>query len=185
MRTAGRPGDARTDDLVRVRGVRFLRRQARRAGIDVYGTVCRVLHPLPGDGGARPEVGVDLHVSVTVSFADAVHGVERQVLVTRQVTCGRALVVDRLLLPRQCRQCRGAGHVRWARGHMVFAKPCAACGGEGRQTRERCAVCDGQGSGVRGEAVSVESAGIIDGGRLRVMERDTPADMVAVPAISM
>ncbi len=55
---------------------------------------------------------------------------------------------------------------------MVFSKPCAACGGEGRQTRERCAVCAGQGRGVRGEAVAVVRcpAGITDGGRLRVVE---------------
>ena len=47
-----------------------------------------VLHPVPGAGPARPEIGADLHASLTVSFADSVHGVERQVLVTRQVVCG-------------------------------------------------------------------------------------------------
>jgi molecular chaperone DnaJ len=132
-----------------------------------------VLHPLPGESRARPEIGADLHASVTVSFADAVHGIERQVLVTRQVTCGACAGAGQIAVAdAPCRQCRGAGHVRWARGHMVFAKPCAACGGEGRQTRERCAVCDGQGRGVRGEAISVRvPAGITDGGRLRIVEK--------------
>ena len=115
-----------------------------------------VLHPMPGSGLERPEVGADLHASLTVSFADAVHGVERQVLVTRQVLCGACAGRGQVAIAEaQCRQCQGAGQVRWARGHMVFSKPCAACGGEGRQTRERCAVCAGQGRGVRGEAVSV------------------------------
>jgi molecular chaperone DnaJ len=131
-----------------------------------------VLHPFPGTGQERPEVGADLHASLTVSFADAVHGVERQVLVTRQVVCGACAGAGQVAIAEaQCRLCQGAGQIRWARGHMVFAKPCSACGGEGRQTRERCAVCAGQGRGVRGEAVSVMvPAGITDGGRLRVME---------------
>jgi molecular chaperone DnaJ len=131
-----------------------------------------VLHPVPGGGTARPEVGADLHASLTVSFADAVHGVERQVLVTRQVVCGACAGAGQIAVAEaQCRQCQGAGHIRWARGHMVFAKPCGACGGEGRQTWERCAGCAGQGRGVRGEAVTVAvPRGITDGGRLRVME---------------
>jgi molecular chaperone DnaJ len=132
-----------------------------------------VLHPTPGVGTARPEVGADLHASLTVAFADAVHGVERQILVTRQVVCGACNGAGEVAVAEaQCRQCQGAGQIRWARGHMVFSKPCGACGGEGRQTRERCAVCAGQGRGVRGEAVSVEvPPGITDGGRLRVIEK--------------
>jgi molecular chaperone DnaJ len=131
-----------------------------------------VLHPAPGSASGRPEVGSDLHVTVTVSFADAVHGVERQVLVTRQVLCGACGGEGQIAVAEgKCRQCQGAGQLRWARGHMVFAKPCSLCGGEGRQRRERCAVCAGQGRGVRGEAVSVAvPAGITDGGRLRVVE---------------
>lgn len=131
-----------------------------------------VLHPVSVGGAGRPEVGADLHASLTVPFADAVHGVERQVLVTRQVVCGACAGAGHIAIAEaQCRQCQGAGHIRWARGHMVFSKPCGACGGEGRQTRERCPVCAGQGRGVRGEAVNVAvPPGITDGGRLRVVE---------------
>ncbi len=120
----------------------------------------------------RAEVGSDLHAALTVSFADAVHGVERPVLVTRQVLCGACGGAGQIAIAEaQCRQCQGTGHVRWARGHMVFSKPCGACGGEGRQKRERCAVCAGQGRGVRGEAVSVQvPPGITDGARLRLVE---------------
>jgi molecular chaperone DnaJ len=131
-----------------------------------------VLHPIPGTERGRPEVGSDLHASLTVSFADAVHGTERQVLVTRQVACRACSGVGVIAIAEaQCRQCQGAGQIRWARGHMVFSKPCSACGGEGRQTRERCPVCAGQGRSVRGEAVGVVvPPGITDGARLRVTE---------------
>src|SRR5262245_40044448 len=129
-----------------------------------------VLHPVPGQGPGRPEIGADLHASVTISFADAVHGVERQVLVTRQVICGACGGHGEVAVAEAtCRQCRGAGQVRWARGHMVFSKTCAACGGHGRQTRERCPICVGQGRTVRGEGVAVViPPGISDGGRLRI-----------------
>jgi molecular chaperone DnaJ len=131
-----------------------------------------VLHPVPGSGPARPEVGADLHAALTVSFAESVHGAERQVLVTRQVVCGACAGRGEVAVAESsCRHCQGSGQVRWARGHMVFSKACAACGGEGRQTRERCPVCSAQGRTVRGEAVAVAvPPGITDGGRLRVME---------------
>jgi len=132
-----------------------------------------VLHPVPPAGQGPAEVGADLHVSLTLPFADAVRGVERQVLVTRQVLCGRCAGAGQVATAEgECGHCQGSGHVRWARGHMVFSKPCAACGGAGRQTWQRCLACAGQGRAVRGEAVSVHvPPGITDGGRLRVLER--------------
>ena len=40
---------------------------------------------------------------------------------------------------RRCLPCHGTGVVKSARGHMVFSKPCAHCGGTGRQRRRRAA----------------------------------------------
>ena len=40
--------------------------------------------------------------------------------------------------------CQGAGVVKSARGHMVFSKPCAPCGGTGRRRETRCPTCGGQ-----------------------------------------
>ena len=69
-----------------------------------------VLHPMPGAGANRPEVGVDLHAAVTISFADSVLGVERQVLVTRQVLCGACGGAGQVAIPEMtCRECQGAG----------------------------------------------------------------------------
>src|SRR4051812_26322094 len=45
-----------------------------------------VLHPqAPHEGKAEP--GADLHAAVTVTFEEALRGVDRQVVVTRQVPC--------------------------------------------------------------------------------------------------
>lgn len=128
-----------------------------------------VLHPIrPANG--KPEPGSDLHVALTVPFEDALRGVERQVVVTRQVPCGPCNGSGQVAAAEgTCSACRGAGQVRWARGHMVFSKTCGACGGAGRQIWRRCLVCSGQGRVVRSEAVGVSvPAGSVDGSRLRV-----------------
>jgi molecular chaperone DnaJ len=129
-----------------------------------------VLHPVPTTGERRPEQGSDLHVSVTVRFDEAVHGVERQVLVTRQVPCSACRGLGQVPTREgKCSQCQGVGEVRWARGHMVFSKTCATCRGDGRQAWLGCGVCAGQGRTVRSEATAIPvPAGIADGGRLRL-----------------
>jgi molecular chaperone DnaJ len=132
-----------------------------------------VLHPISAVDQMRPEIGADIHVSLTLSFAEAVQGVERQVLVTRQVLCGLCAGAGQVAtIEGKCGQCQGTGHVRWARGHMVFSKDCAQCNGSGRQRRQRCGACAGQGRSVRSDTFTVRvPPGIMDGGQVRVPER--------------
>ena len=129
-----------------------------------------VLHPLPSADERRPERGSDLHVPVTISFPESVRGVERHVLVTRQVTCSACHGFGRLSATEaKCGHCQGSGQIRWARGHMVFAKPCATCGGVGRQAWHACVVCVGHGRTVRSEAIGLPvPPGMDDGGRFRL-----------------
>jgi molecular chaperone DnaJ len=131
-----------------------------------------LLPAAPAEQG-KPEIGADLHASITIGFADAIRGVERQIVITRQVACAACEGAGRIRTPEgRCVHCHATGKVRWARGHMVFSKPCAACGGTGRQRFQRCGVCAGHGRGVRSEGVIVRvPAGVTDGTRLRVPER--------------
>jgi molecular chaperone DnaJ len=130
------------------------------------------LHPSPAEP-RKAEVGADIHSSVTIGFADAVRGVERQVVLTRQVACPVCEGAGHVRTPEgRCAHCHATGNVRWARGHMVFSKPCAACGGTGRQRVQRCAVCAGHGRAVRSEAIAVRvPPGTADGARVRIPER--------------
>lgn len=132
-----------------------------------------VLHPTPAPDNARPQPGPDLHASLTVAFEEAMRGVERQVVVTRQVACVACDGIGEVRTPEgRCPHCQGNGSVRWARGHMVFSKPCAACHGTGRQRFQPCGVCAGHGRAVRSDAVAVVvPAGVSDGTRLRVPEK--------------
>jgi molecular chaperone DnaJ len=131
-----------------------------------------VLHPAVQDDG-RAEHGADLHAALTVTFEESLRGVSRQVVVTRQVSCSACGGAGRTRTPEgRCAHCHATGKVRWARGHMVFAKSCAACGGTGRQRHQRCEVCAEHGRLVRSEPVAVHvPAGVRDGARLRVPER--------------
>jgi molecular chaperone DnaJ len=131
-----------------------------------------VLHPqAPHEGKAEP--GADLHAAVTVTFEEALRGVDRQVVVTRQVPCSACAGAGRVRTPEgRCSHCQGAGNVRWARGHMVFSKTCEGCSGTGRQRSQRCQVCGAHGRLVRSEPVSVHvPAGVLNGSQLRVAER--------------
>lgn len=134
---------------------------------DLFAEMFGQVAPEPGRTAER---GADLHAAATVSFEDALRGVEQRVPVTRQEacrSCGGSGV--QRTVETQCRHCRGAGTIRSARGHMVFAKPCQACGGTGRASRMACAACKGSGFAARAEAVACRvPAGVRDGARVRV-----------------
>jgi molecular chaperone DnaJ len=132
-----------------------------------------VLHPVVSADTGRPEVGADLHASLTITFEESIRGIERQVVVTRHIACGACAGTGQVRTPEgRCAHCHAAGTVRWARGHMVFSKTCSACGGTGRQRQQRCDVCAGHARLVRSEAVPVHvPPGVADGARLRVPEK--------------
>jgi molecular chaperone DnaJ len=131
------------------------------------------MHPSSPVSPGRAEPGADIHAAVTVPFEDAMRGVERQIVVTRQDVCAACRGAGSVRTPEgRCAPCHGSGKVRWARGHMLFTKSCAACDGTGRQRSQRCAACSGQGRHVRTDAVPVVlPAGVDEGARLRIAER--------------
>ena len=131
-----------------------------------------MLHPPPGAESGRPEPGADLHAVLTVTFEESMLGGERQVVVTRQDACHACRGAGAINTPEgRCAPCHGTGNVRWARGHMVFTKACAACRGTGRQRTARCGACIGSGRQVRTEAVPVlVPPGVAEGARLRVAD---------------
>jgi molecular chaperone DnaJ len=114
--------------------------------------------------------GTDLHATVEVTFLEAVHGVERQVTVTRFVACRACAGVGAVRTAEtSCLPCGGTGAIRSTRGHMVFAKPCASCGGTGQQQRAACRTCGGRGLESRVESVPVAvPPGVTAGMELRL-----------------
>jgi molecular chaperone DnaJ len=116
------------------------------------------------------EHGADIHARASLTFEEAWHGVQRTVTVTRQDVCRSCAGSGfQRVAETRCVSCEGTGAVRSVRGHMVFAKTCPTCGGEGRLKQEECAHCHGQGVEPRSETLSVRiPAAVADGARVRI-----------------
>jgi molecular chaperone DnaJ len=131
-----------------------------------------VLHQRAGAQQVRdePERGADLHQAITLRFEEAMRGGSRQTTVTRQVRCHTCQGAGRLHSNEtRCTHCHGTGALKSARGHMVFSKACAQCGGSGRQQQVICPGCGGQQVEMRGEALTIQApAGLADLARVRV-----------------
>ena len=115
-------------------------------------------------GGGRAEPGADLHAALTLPFAAAVRGVERQVVVTRQVRAARARARARGVDAGKCAHCQGAGQIRWARGPHGVLEAVSDVRRRRATDQQRCAVLRRRRATVRSEAVTVPvPAGISDG----------------------
>jgi molecular chaperone DnaJ len=114
--------------------------------------------------------GADLHLTATLEFDEALRGVTRDLTVSRQVACRGCSGRGRLRTEEaRCTRCHGSGQIRSARGHMLFTKPCAHCGGSGRQAEARCQACGGACVETRVEAAAVRfPPGLADGERIRI-----------------
>src|SRR5262245_25466699 len=120
--------------------------------------------------GQVPERGADVHHALPLTFDEAIRGGPHEITVTRQEHCRACGGLGRLAaMERRCGQCEGSGIVKSARGHMVFSKPCARCGGTGVQADTRCTVCNGRQVDLRTETLSISiPAGLEDGARIRI-----------------
>ena len=116
------------------------------------------------------EHGADIHARTQLTFEEAWHGVQRTVTVTRQDACRSCAGSGfQRVAETRCVSCEGTGAVRSVRGHMVFAKTCPTCGGEGRLKQEECGPCHGQGVEPRSETLTVRiPPAVADGARVRI-----------------
>jgi molecular chaperone DnaJ len=123
-----------------------------------------------GQPGEAPEPGVDLHTTIALTFEEAMLGAQKLVTLTRLETCASCEGAgSRGTAEARCVHCHGAGTTRWTRGHMVFSKTCAHCGGSGRQRHRPCSSCRAEGVVARVETLTIQvPAGVNEGSRIRV-----------------
>lgn len=114
--------------------------------------------------------GADLHHTIALSFDAAMQGGDRTITVMRQERCRTCRGVGRLhVAETRCPACHGSGAVKSARGHMVFSKPCARCGGTGSVRQSPCPTCGGEQVEMRSEPLVIHvPAGLADGARIRI-----------------
>ncbi|HUP75065.1 MAG TPA: molecular chaperone DnaJ [Acidimicrobiales bacterium] len=127
--------------------------------------------------GAGPARGADLDAELTLSFADAVHGVTTAVHLTSDAACetchGSGARAG--TMPQTCTTCNGRGVTDDNQGFFSFSQPCRACGGRGRVITDPCPDCRGSGTRRRAREVKVRvPAGVGDGQRIRLKGRGEP-----------
>lgn len=128
--------------------------------------------------GRRPRTpsrGADIQVSVTISFEEAIFGVEKDIEVTRLEVC-ESCDGSRMRDGQQapvCSVCNGMGQVRRAQqtilGQFMTTSPCSACGGEGVSITDPCPDCRGRGRVAQTRTITITiPAGIDDNSSLRL-----------------
>jgi molecular chaperone DnaJ len=132
-------------------------------------------------GGAQsrtqrgPARGADARRSLTLTFAEAVFGAEKNFEVQSAELCSvcNGLRTEPGTEPERCTQCNGSGEVRRAQqsifGQFVNVAMCDRCRGEGRVVTHPCKNCRGVGREKKKRKLSVKiPAGVDDGSQMRL-----------------
>ena len=152
------------------------------AGFDFGGEPAKedwALHEIFGSPeGAEPgspETDPDIHARIRISFVESLEGKQVRLRTNRREVCepcggrGERPVGEAAPQGIECAGCGGAGRRLRRHGHMVFARPCRRCGGQGLLFHTACARCAGRGSRMRSvRAVARVPAGVTDGATIVV-----------------
>ncbi|MEK7208855.1 MAG: molecular chaperone DnaJ [Patescibacteria group bacterium] len=134
------------------------------------------------DGRRRQRRGRDISVDIQISFAEAVFGSERNLLISKIGQCERCngTGAETGSTRRQCEACNGRGQIRETRrsllGSISAVRTCEKCNGVGERPEKNCAVCGGPGVLKKNEEIKVTiPAGVNDGEMIRLSGRGEAA----------
>lgn len=145
---------------------------------DIFSSINDLFGDLFGFGGRSrqrnpnaPVPGDDLRYDMEISFMDAVHGVTREVEITKRETCwtceGSGLRPG--YKPQMCPTCHGRGQVIRSQGFFQVSSTCPQCNGSGQIITDPCNDCHGQGLVSKTKKVSIKiPAGVDTGARMRL-----------------
>ncbi len=119
-----------------------------------FGSVADIFEEFFTGFGTRrrkgPRRGADLRYDLTISFEEAVFGVEKDIQVRRPEICPNCYGsgAEPGTNPVRCTNCNGTGEVRQMRqsflGSFVNVVTCPVCNGSGETIPSPCTVCNGQ-----------------------------------------
>lgn len=129
-------------------------------------------------GGQRAKRGRDVETSITLTFEQAVFGVEQEIVLDMDDECSHChgTTVEPGHSMKTCDTCKGAGQqtrvMNTVFGAIQQAVPCDTCKGKGRVPEKVCTVCHGKGTERRKQTITLKiPAGIDDGSTIRLKER--------------
>jgi molecular chaperone DnaJ len=144
-----------------------------------------------GGGGARRArrpAGADLRYDLQLTFDEAIHGAEKELVFASLDTCETCdgAGAEEGSEPAICPQCDGSGEVREVRntllGQMVNVTPCGRCQGTGQIVENPCPTCHGEGRSERKRTLLVTvPAGIDDGHQIRLTGKGEAAPRGGTP----
>lgn len=128
--------------------------------------------------GSRVRRGRDVETTISLSFEEAIFGVEREIELNMPMECShcKGQRAEPGYSMKTCQTCKGAGSIprimNTMFGQVQQSVPCSTCEGRGSVPEKACTVCDGKGVERRKEKLSVKvPAGIDDGATIRLRER--------------
>ncbi|MFN2353873.1 MAG: molecular chaperone DnaJ [Desulfopila sp.] len=147
---------------------------------DVFSSFGDIFGDIFGFGGGRsrgrrngPIQGNDLRYDLPISFMEAVHGVTKDVKITKPDTCwtcegsGCRPGSSR----EKCPSCGGRGQVIRSQGFFQVSSTCPQCNGEGEIVKDPCNDCNGQGLVEKTKTVSLTiPAGVDTGAKMRLSD---------------
>lgn len=124
-----------------------------------------------GGGRATHRQGASKRVNMTISFLDAARGVDKELVITNNVSCttchGKGAASSQGI--KKCQRCGGAGQVHEQRGFFSMSMACPQCHGEGQVITDPCKTCNGKGVTKEKQHVKVHvPAGVDSGMRLKM-----------------
>ncbi|MBI2551559.1 molecular chaperone DnaJ [Candidatus Uhrbacteria bacterium] len=127
-----------------------------------------------GEGGGRKQ-GRPMEVALSLTFSEAIFGVEKEIILQTSVACERCggVGAEPGTKKKTCTDCGGTGtRVRAQRtilGTIQMQTTCDTCQGEGEIIETPCASCRGEGMKRGKKQLSIEiPAGVEDGAVLRL-----------------
>ncbi|MBI5273554.1 MAG: molecular chaperone DnaJ [Chlamydiales bacterium] len=124
-----------------------------------------------GQAGAYESKGANKKLSLSISFEEAIKGVEKEVFITRLMNCDacRGSGAKSSSDIQACRTCGGAGQVHHTRGFFSLATTCPTCHGAGKIIAKPCSECQGIGKVKKKEKIKIPGpAGVDSGMRLKM-----------------
>ncbi len=128
-------------------------------------------------GAGQPKRGRDITYEITLSFEDALEGVQAKVEIEGTEKCSTCSGVGAKpgTSPVACPACGGTGTQSQSQGLFGISRPCPRCGGTGRIIEEPCVRCKGRGEVTRVKPLTVHiPAGVTDGGKIRFKGKGEP-----------
>lgn len=141
---------------------------------DIFGDLFGEMFSMGGQRGggraSRAQRGRDLKFDLTLTFEEAVFGVEREIKIKRMETCETCsgTGAENGQQPETCQQCGGRGQIRTQQGFFSVARTCPVCSGTGQVIKNPCRTCHGDARVQKEHTVAVKvPAGVESDTRIR------------------